>query len=143
MQYFKAKIRLDYMSTKPTKGLLGGKTLEATAEDLRQHKVASLRNVPLQGITLEEIEINQEVYVVQDDITGKLKAYAPVSIIIWADSLEDMLPFVMLDEFRTIQILEPEEWSLSHVQMEKILFKINEELIEYRKNIERKIEHWK
>jgi hypothetical protein len=81
--------------------------------------------------------------VVQDDITGRLKAFAPVSVTIWADSLEDMLPLVMLDEFRTIQVLEPEEWSLNHVQMEKILFKINEVLMEYRKKIERKIEHWK
>jgi hypothetical protein len=143
MQYFRAKIRLDYMSAKQGRGILGGKNLEAAAEALRQHKVASLRNVPIQGITLEEIEMNQEVYVIQDDITGQLRAYAPIHVVVWADSIEDLLPLVMLDEFRTIQVLEPETWNLSHVQMEKILFKVNEELMTYRKRIERKLDHWK
>jgi hypothetical protein len=143
MQYFKAKIRLDYVSTKQGKGILGGKGIEEIAEEMRQNKVAVLRNIPIQGITIEEIEVSQEVYVIQDEITRKLQAYAPISVVVWADSVEDMLPLIMLDEFRTVQILEPEEWSVNHVQMDKILFKIHEELVEYRKRIEKKIDHWK
>jgi hypothetical protein len=140
---YKFKIRLDYMSSKPSKGFFSGKNAEDLAEDLRQNKVSSLRNVPIQGVIVEEIDMSQDVYVLHDDVTSRKQAFAPVTILLSADSVEDILPLVMLDEFRTVQVLEPKEWNLTHLHIEKILFKINEELMEYRKIIERKFDNWK
>jgi len=140
---YKFKIRLDYMSAKPNKGFFSGKSVEDLAEELRQNKVASLRNVPIQGVIVEDIDMSQEVYILYDEVTSRKQAYAPVTILLSADSVEDILPLVMLDEFRTVQVLEPKIWNLNHLHIEKILFKINEELMEYRKIIERKIDNWK
>lgn len=144
MPRIKAKLRLDYMSNgKGGKTFFGKKNVEQLAEDLRQNKVALMRNVPVQGIYIEDLDMSQEVYAVFDDITGKTVAFAPVIITFYADSIDDAISFAMKDEFRTIQILEPEEIQLTSLNLEKLLFKINSELIKYRKNIELKIDNWK
>ena len=140
---FKVKIRLDYMSFKSNKGFFSRKNIEDAAEELRQNKVASLRNVPMQGVTIEDIEMNLEVFTLVDEVTGRIKAFAPVNIVLVADSLEDIIPLVMLDEFRTVQVLAPEEINFTHLHIEKLLFAINGELSGYRSRIERKLENWK
>jgi hypothetical protein len=49
----------------------------------------------------------------------------------------------MKEEFRTIEILEPEQIELSRIEMERLLLRINDELINYRDYLERKIDNWK
>jgi hypothetical protein len=45
-----------------------------------------------------------------------------------ADSVEDMVRFVMREEFRKLEILEPSQMILTNNDLERILFRMNEEL---------------
>ncbi len=138
----KAKIRLDYKGeTKPSKFLFGGKNLEEVAEEVREKKVALLRNVPVQGIQIEDIDMSAEVYVVQDDLSGNPVAYAPVQITVNCDSLEDLSRFVIVDEFRKIEILEPEQVYYPKLDLERFLFKISQEIKNYRGQLDRRLSH--
>lgn len=143
MSKLRLKVRFDYISQGRTGKLFRNKGSEQLAEEIRQHKVSQIRNVPLQGIHIEDIDMSQEVYSVIDEITGRRICYAPVVIVFSADSLEDVLRFIMKEEFRTIEILQPEQLELSRLELERLLLRINEELINYRDYLERKIDNWK
>jgi len=139
----KVKMRFDYTGKAKSSKFFGSKNIEQLAEETRQHQVSMMRNVPIQGIRIEDIDMSQEVYAVIDDITGKKLAYAPVVIIFYADNIEDVLKFVVKEEFRTVEILAPDEMLLSKSDMEKLLFKVSQELSEYREYLLRKIDNWK
>ena len=85
----------------------------------------------------------QKNYTVQDDITGKKLAYAPVSIVFYADSLEDAVKFTMKEEFRKVEVLEPEDVNLSKFEVERLLLKVSEELVNYKGYLQRKLDNWK
>lgn len=136
----RVKIRLDYKGEgKQSKFLFGGKNVEEMAEELREHKVALLRNVPTQGIRIEDIDMSQEVYIVRDEVSGSPVAYAPVQIIVSADSLEDLAKFVVSSEFRRIEILEPEHLYYNRMDLERFLFKLSQEIRVHCDNLERKL----
>jgi len=138
------KVRFDYIGrSKPGKKLFGNKGVEQIAEETRQHKVSQIRNVPIQGIHIEDIDMSQEVYSVIDEITGRELCYAPVIILFGADSLEDVMRFIMKEEFRTVEILQPDQLTFSKLEIERLLLRINEQLISYRNYLERKIDNWK
>ncbi|MBO8159530.1 hypothetical protein [Thermosyntropha sp.] len=139
----KIRVRFDFLGKAKQGKLFGGKTSEQVAEEIRQNKVLLMRNVPVQGITIEDIDMSQEVYSVHDEFTGKILAYAPVIVTFYADSLEDVIKFTMKEEFRTIEVLEPEEMVLSKLEMGRILLRISEELANYKVYLERKIDSWK
>jgi len=139
----KIRLRFDYPGHIKSGKLFGNKNLEQQADETRQHKVSMMRNVPIQGIRIEDIDMSQDIYSLIDDITGKKIAYAPVVITFFADSIEDAIKFVIKEEFRTVEILEPEELQLSKSDMEKILFRISLELTEYRDHLLRRIDNWK
>lgn len=139
----KIKLRFDYPGQAKSGKLFGSKNVEQIAEETRQHKVSMMRNVPIQGIRIEDIDMSQDIYSLVDDITGKKIAYAPVVITFFADSIEDAIKFVVKEEFRTVEIIEPEELQLSKGDMEKLLFRISLELTEYRDHWLRKIDNWK
>jgi hypothetical protein len=121
----KAKIRLDYKGeSKPTKFLFGGKNVEEVAEETREQKVAMLRNVP--------------VYVVQDDLSGNPVAYAPVQITVSADSIEDLGRFIVAEEFRKIEILDPEQVLFTRQDIERLLFKLSQDIKNHTGQLERK-----
>ena len=143
MAEIKVKMRFDYTGKAKSSKFFGSKNIEQLAEETRQHQVSMMRNVPIQGIRIEDIDMSQEVYAVIDDITGKKLAYAPVVIIFYADNIEDVLKFVVKEEFRTVEILAPDEMLLSKSDMEKLLFKVSQELSEYREYLLRKIDNWK
>ena len=144
MYQLRLRVRFDYIGQgRAGKKLFGNKNTEQLSEEIRQHKVSQIRNVPVQGIQIEDIDMSQEVYSVIDEITGRRICYAPVIIMFSADSLEDVLRFIMKEEFRTIEILEPEQIELSRIEMERLLLRINDELINYRDYLERKIDNWK
>ena len=143
MTEIKIKMRFDYPGQAKSGKLFGNKNLEQLAEDTRQHKVSMMRNVPMQGIHFEDIDMSQDIYSLIDDITGKKVAYAPVVITFFADSIEDLIKFVIKEEFRTVEIIEPEELPLSKSDLEKLLFRISLELTEYRDHLLRKIDNWK
>lgn len=135
----RVKIRLDYKGLhKPGKFFFGGKNTEEVAEEVRDQQVGMLRNVPLQGINIEEVDMSGDVYTVFDEIFNAQVAYAPVVLTVSADSLEDIIRFIAREEFRKIEIIEPEAMTLSKIDLERILFRVSEELRGYRFLLERK-----
>lgn len=137
------KVRFDYKGVaKQRKSLFGKPNTTQMAEKTREQKAALLRSVPVQGITIEDIDMSADVYLVYDDFGGEV-AYAPVIVTFVADSLEDAVHFIMKEEFRKIEVLEPESVSLSRIDMERLLFRVNEELKMYKAYLEKKLEYWK
>lgn len=143
MNGLKLRVRFDYIGRRSGKKLFGNKSSEQMAEEIRQHKVSQIRNVPVQGIQIDDIDMSQEIYSVIDEITGRRICYAPVIIMFSADTLEDVLRFIMKEEFRTIEIIQPEQIELSRIELERLLLRVNDELINYRDYLERKIDNWK
>ena len=135
----RAKIRLDYQAEgKQRSFLFGGKNIERLAEETREQKVAMLRNIPIQGITIEDVDVSLGVYNVFDENTQIETTYAPVLITITSETFEDIVKFVMRSEFRKIEIIEPENMIFSRFDVERILFRINEELHIFKRQFERK-----
>lgn len=135
----RVKIRLDYRGfQKPGKFFFGGKQTDEVAEEVREQQVAMLRNVPLQGITIEEVDMSADVYAVFDEIVNAQVAFAPVVLTIKADSLEDVVRFIAKEEFRKIELLEPDNIIMHRSDIERVLFKVSEELRGYRMLLERK-----
>ncbi|AEE91492.1 conserved protein of unknown function [Tepidanaerobacter acetatoxydans Re1] len=123
------KVRFDFKGEyKPGRFLFGGKSVEQAAQDSREEQIALLKNIPVQGVSFIDYDISLEPYVVYDDAIGERVAYAPAEITLNADSVEDMIRFVMREEFRKLEILEPSQMLITNNDLEKILFKMNEEL---------------
>ena len=135
----KIKLRFDYPGRGKSGKVFGKKSIEQIAEETRQQKVALLRNVPSQGIRIEDIDMSSEVYTVFDEVNRKEVAYAPVFITISADHLEDALKFSMKEGFCTVTVLEPEDVNLSKAEVERILYKANEELQDYKEYLLKRI----
>jgi hypothetical protein len=139
----KVKMRFDYPGQAKGNKFFGSKSPEQLAEETRQHKISMMRNVPMQGIHIEDIDMSQDIYSLVDEISGKKVAYAPVAITFLVDGIEDVIKFVVKEEFRTVEIIEPELLRLSNSDMEKLLFKVSQDLSEYRDYILRKVDNWK
>jgi hypothetical protein len=122
-------VRFDFRGEyKPGRFLFGGKSVEQVAQETREEQIALLKNIPIQGVTFEDYDISAEPYVVFDDSLGEKVAYAPALLTINADSIEDMVRFVMREEFRKLEVLEPSQMVVTSKDLERILFKMNEEL---------------
>jgi len=134
----KVRLRFDYRGEK-TGGLFGRKSSERVAVEMREHVAALLRNVPRRGITIEEINADLEVYTIYDEETGKEAAFAPLEILVNADKIEDIITFIMRPEFRRIEVIHPEEIKLSNLGLERLLYKVNEELGEFTRALEKKL----
>ena len=91
----KAKIRLDFKGKGKPGRLFGSRSLEQGAEDAREHSVTLFRNVPLQGVQIDDIDVSGAVYTVVDELNNTETAYAPVVLQVSADSLEELLPCVL------------------------------------------------
>ena len=123
------KVRFDYRGEhKPGRFLFGGKSIELMAEENREEKVTLLKNLPVQGVSFKDYDITPEPYVVYDDNLGERVAYAPAVITVQADSIEDMVKFIMREEFRKLEVLEPSQMFITNKDLERVLFKMNEEL---------------
>ncbi|MGI5922178.1 MAG: hypothetical protein ACOX6I_10630 [Syntrophomonadaceae bacterium] len=143
MEKLRMRVRFDYIGKAKSSRLWGNKNVAQIAEEIRQQKMAFIRNVPIQGIHVEDVDMSADVYTLVDEITGKPVAYAPVTIIFSADTLEDAIQFTMNEEFKTVQVLEPEEISLSRVDIERMLFKVGKEVNAFKDYLERKMDNWK
>ena len=134
-----AKVRLDFRSSgRPGRFLFGGKPTDKAAEEAREQQVAIFRNVPLQGIHIVDIDASIEVYTVYNEITNSDTAYAPLVLTIKADSLENIIRFITREDFRKIEILDPAFISLNHSDIERLLFKIHEEIKDFKSWLEKK-----
>ena len=134
----KVRLRFDYRGEK-NGGLFGRKTSEKAAEERREKVAALLRNVPRRGISIEDINADMEIYTIYDDETGREAAFAPLEILIKADRIEDIIGFIMRPEFRRIEVVHPEEIVMSNKGLERLLYKVNEELGDYTRNLEKKL----
>lgn len=121
----KAKIRFDYKAEPGTgrKFFWQHQDLRQMAKDIRAQKVSLLRNLPFQGLNVETLNVEQEVYVLPEEGV----AYAPVEMVVEADSLADLMPLTLREEFRKIKVLEPAALSLTNLDVERFLFRMNEE----------------
>jgi len=102
-----------------------------------------LRNVPIQGICIEDIDMGQDIYSVYDEINGREIAYAPVIITFTANSMEHVIKFTAKEELRVVQVLEPEEMALSSLEIERLLIAMSEEMVDYKRLLERKVNNWR
>lgn len=135
----KIKIRLDFKGESKGRFFLGNKkNIEKAAEETREQQVALIRNIPFQGVSIENIDLDLDTYIVQDEMGGEAAAYAPAVITLAAEALEDIIKFIMREEFRKIEISEPEKIIFSKQEAEKFLFKIYQELINYKIILEKK-----
>ncbi len=122
----KIKVRFDYKGKpKPARFFFGGKKTEDVAQEYREQQIARWRNIPFQGIVVEKIDPG-EIYNVYDEEMAEEVAYAPLELLIFADSLEDLLRLVFKEEFRRIEILEPDSILLLNKEIEKLFFRMNE-----------------
>lgn len=135
----RVKVRLDFRGVgKPGRLFFGGKQSDKAAEDIREQQVAVFRNVPIQGIQIEDIDVSYEVYTVREEISGSEFAYAPVVLQIKSETLEDVVRFIARDDFRKIEIIDPPNLTLSRYDVERLLFRVAEEMRVYRSLLERK-----
>jgi hypothetical protein len=75
---------------------------------------------------------------VYDDLNNTETAYAPLVLTIKADGLENVIRFIARDDFRKIEILDPAYLSLNHTEIERLLFKVHEEIKETKSRLEKK-----
>ncbi len=143
MGKLKLRVRFDYAGKGKSGKLFGGKSSAEMAEAIRQQKATLCRNVPIQGISIEDIDMSQEVYTIYEDVSEKGLSFAPVVITFSANSIEDAVRFTMKEEFRKIEAIEPEELVLNRLDMERLFIKVNDELANYRQALERKMDSWK
>ncbi|MGM9571819.1 MAG: hypothetical protein ACI3ZR_06310 [bacterium] len=137
----KVKLRLDFKGfSKHSYFLFGSKNSEKAAQEIRDQQIALLRNIPIQGIEIENINCVEELYVLNDSLHNEEVAYAPTEIILNAETLEDLIQFIVRDEFRKVEILEPQEIKLTKQELERLFVKINEEMKTLLPQILRKME---
>ncbi len=135
---FKIRLRFDYRGEK-NGGLFNRKPSDKVAEEQREQVASLLRNVPRRGVYIEEIDTNLEIYKIIDEETGNETAFAPLEMIAYADSIEDIIGFVMRPEFRRVEILHPKDVSLTDKGIERLLYKVNEELGRFSQALEKKL----
>lgn len=124
----RARVRFDFRGeSRPRRFLFGSEDPAQVAEKVRERQVEVLRNLPLQGIQLEEINSESEIYRVTPGSEDEEVAYAPVELTVRADSIEDLIPFTIRQEFRCIKLLEPDEVILSPYEIERMLYRVSEQ----------------
>lgn len=135
----RVKVRLDFKGvSRPGKLFFGGKPTEKVAEETREQQLALFRNVPVQGVRIEDISLGGEIYTVFDDHGNAEVAYAPAELTLVADSVEDLVRFVAREDFRRIEVLEPDNVVLKPLEIERLMFRMNEEIKAMRRWLERK-----
>jgi hypothetical protein len=135
----KVRVRLDIKGTsKPGRFLFGGKPMDKVAEDAREQQVTLLRNVPVQGIHIDNIDIGMDIYTIVDDLNNQEVAYAPLTIEATADTIKELIKLITREDFRKIEVLSPSTLTLHHYDIERLLFRIAEEFKNYRTQLERK-----
>ncbi|MBS4023059.1 MAG: hypothetical protein KGZ79_11685 [Dethiobacter sp.] len=124
----RAKVRFDYRGKpRPSRFFFGGKSTEEVAGELRYQQAALWRNVPIQGVLVENIELG-EIYTVFDEEVDDDVAFAPLELDVVADCLENLVLFAAREEFRRLQIREPERIVMPRQEMERIFFQMHEQI---------------
>lgn len=140
-EHIRVRIRLDYRGeARNGRFFFGSKSKEQMAETTREQQVALLRNVPLQGIIIEEVDLSLDVYTVSegDGRRNHEMAYAPIILTLRIENIDDLLPLLIKPEFRKIEFLSPENISLHRLDMERLLFRLSQSFQQEIKGLEQK-----
>lgn len=140
-EHIRVRIRFDYRGeSRSGRFFFGGKSQEQMAETIREQQVALLRNVPLQGIVIEDIDLSLDVYLVTEGEVRHTRevAYAPIMLTLRLENMDDLLPLLLKPEFRKIEFLSPENISLHRLDLERILFRLSQAFQQELKIIEQK-----
>lgn len=125
----RVRIRFDFKGTiKTSRFFFGGKPSEKIAVENRLQKADYWRNIPIQGISIEDVNIDLPLYSVYDETQDDVVVYAPMEVILRADFFEDIVGFIMREEFRKIEILAPEQLCVSKFDAERLFFRMNESM---------------
>jgi hypothetical protein len=136
----RVRVRFDYRGEgKQGRVFTKGKEGEQVAEEIREQKAIVLRNLPIQGVHIEEINMDSEIYTVRDELSNREVAYAPIEVVLDTDSIEDLIPFLLRDEFRKIEVIAPSEIVLDKHDVERIIYRISEEMRNYQLFLERRL----
>ncbi len=122
------KIRLDYRGLpQPGRLFFRRKSIEEAAEEQREQKMALWQNLPIQGVNVLDIKV-YDIYTVTEEEDGYEEevAYAPVELVVTADSLEDCAYIVSREEFRRVEIINPAGIRLSARDTEKLFLRFSE-----------------
>ena len=140
-EHVRVRIRVDYQGeSRSGRFFFGGKSKEQMAEKMREQQVALLRNVPLQGIFIEDVDLSLDVYAVIEGDGRRTHevAYAPIILTLRIENLDDLLPLLIKPEFRKIEFLSPENISLHRLDMERLLFRLSQSFQQEIKLLEQK-----
>lgn len=140
-EHVRVRIRVDYRGeTQSGRFFFGGKSKEQMAEKMREQQVALLRNVPHQGIFIEDVDLSLDVYTVIEGDGRRTRevAYAPIILTLRIENFDDLLPFLIIPEFRKIDFLSPENISLHRLDMERLLFRLSQSFQQEMKILEHK-----
>ncbi|MDI6812646.1 MAG: hypothetical protein QMC95_10300 [Desulfitobacteriaceae bacterium] len=128
-EHIRVQIRLDFRG-EPKNGrfFFGSKRKEDMAEAFREQQVALLRNFPLQGITIEDVDLSLDIYEVRETQGRKAAdvAYAPVVLKLRLENMDDLLPLILRQEFRKIEFLSPDQVHLHRLDLERLLFRMSQ-----------------
>ena len=140
-EHVRVRVRVDYSGeSRNGRFFFGGKSKEQMAETMRQQQVALLKNVPLQGILIEDVDLSIDVYSVTEK-DGRRKhevAFAPIILTLRIENLDDLLPLLLKPEFRKIDFLSPENVTLHRLDMERLLFRLSQTFQQEIKSLEDK-----
>jgi hypothetical protein len=135
----RVRARFDYRGEgKQGRVFVRGKEGEQVAEEIREQKAILMRNLPIQGVRIEEINTDSEIYTVRDEVSSREVAYAPIEFVLDTDSIEDLIPFLLREEFRKIDVIAPNELVLNKHEIERIIYRITEEMRNYQLYLERR-----
>ncbi len=140
-EHIRVRIRVDFRGeSKNGRFFFGGKSKELMAETMREQQVALLRNVPLQGIIIEEVDLSLDVYAVTEENGRRNQevAYAPIILTLRIENIDDLLPLLIKPEFRKIEFLSPENISLHRLDMERLLFRLSQSFQQELRVLEQK-----
>lgn len=140
-EHIRVRIRLDYRGeARSGRFFFGGKTKEEMAEVMREEQVNLLRNVPLQGVVLEDVDLSLDIYTVTEDNGRKLQqsAFAPIVLTLRAENIEDLLPLLLKPEFRKIEFLSPDSVNIHRLDLERILYRFSQSFQQELKVLEQK-----
>jgi hypothetical protein len=127
----KARIRFDYQANAAEKRKFFWQHLDLTkiAEEKRAKQVSLLKNMPFQGLNIADLNSDHEIYLLPEGNNQPETAFAPVELLVEADSIEDLMQLTLREEFRKIKVIDPPELFLTSSQVERFLFKVNEEYL--------------
>ncbi|KJR47593.1 FAD/FMN-containing dehydrogenase [Desulfosporosinus sp. I2] len=140
-EHIRVRIRVDYRGeSKSGRFFFGGKSKELMAETIREQQVALLRNVPLQGIIIEDVDLSLDVYAVTEGEGRRTHevAYAPIILTLRIENLDDLLPLLIKPEFRKIEFLSPDTVSLHRLDMERLLYRLSQSFQQEMKILEQR-----